>query len=162
MKKDIQDIIPGAGLGGIKFGMSRTDIVDLIGAPDDKEKYAYDEEDDVETEIWHYDELELSLGFDEDEDWRLTSIAVTGAFYELDSVSLIGKEIEVVKAELQNIGIDDLELEDWSSLESPDHKLLTSEDAGMNFWFDEMILSEIQWGPLFVDDETISWEDISN
>ena len=44
-----------------------------------------------------------------------------------------------------------------STVESPTHELISSDQLGINFWFDEDTLSEVQWGPLFVDDETIKW-----
>jgi hypothetical protein len=65
-----------------------------------------------------------------------------------------------LKNELRSKGITDLEYEDCSSEESPSHELLSSDSLGMNFWFDEDQLSEIQWGPLFVDDETIDWPEL--
>ncbi|PHN04682.1 hypothetical protein [Flavilitoribacter nigricans] len=161
MKKELQNIQVGAGLGSILFGMSRAEISAIIGEPNEKITESYTDDGENLTEIWHYDELELSLGFDEEDDWQLVSIAVTSPFYLLESVSLIGKEVEAVQTELQNIGVSDLELEDWSSAENPDHKLLTSDDESMNFWFDQDILTEIQWSPLFADEETILFTQIN-
>ena len=45
-------------------------------------------------------------------------------------------------------------------MESPSHELLASDFLGINFWFDEDQLSEVQWGPLFVDDESIDWPEL--
>lgn len=64
---------------------------------------------------------------------------------------------EEVVSLLKELKINDLEFEDWSSEESPNHKLLSSELIGINFCFDDNLLSEIQWRPLFIDDDTIRW-----
>ena len=48
---------------------------------------------------------------------------------------------------LDSIGYKNLEFEDWSSEESPDHQLISEVDQFINFWLDDGILTEIQWGP---------------
>ena len=59
--------------------------------------------------------------------------------------------------ELKTSQIKDLDIEDLSSADSPNHVLLSSFSLGVNFWLDEGILEEIQWGPDFIDDDTIKW-----
>ena len=44
-----------------------------------------------------------------------------------------------------------------STVENPTHELYSSDSLGINFWFDDNKLSEIQVSPLFVDNETIKW-----
>ena len=57
----LKNITPGIGLGVLRFGMTREQIKQLLGAPDE----IVNEEADSET--WHYDELDLSLNFDQEE-----------------------------------------------------------------------------------------------
>jgi hypothetical protein len=97
------------------------------------------------------------LGFDEEEDWRLVTIAVTSSHYELESTSLMGKVFDTVEDELLKIDIDDLELEGAADDDSSNSKNLSSEEFELNLWFEDNVLSEIQWGPLYGDDETIEW-----
>lgn len=157
MKKELQQILLGQGLGILKFGMTRPQIIEMIGAPDEKENSSNSDNEEDNTETWHYDNEELSLGFDEEEDWRLVTIAVTSQHYELESLSLMGKVFDTVEDELLKMDIDDLELEDASDDDASNSKNLSSEEFELNLWFEDNVLSEIQWGPLYGDDETIEW-----
>jgi len=159
MKETIKNIESGKGLGAIRFGMDRSEIKKLLGEPDDIEvdDLEVDPEAIDESEAWHYDEHELSLAFDQEEGWRLVTISVTSDSYLLKGKKLIGKSLLAVTNELKEWGVTDLELEDLSTEEFPDHKMLTVYSLGINFWFDKEVLSEIQWGPLFSEDEEIIW-----
>ena len=153
----IKQILSGIGLGELRFGMTRDQIESVLGQPNEREKYSYDDLGDDFTENWHYDELELSLGFDQEEDWRLVTLAVTSKDFKYDKFIPIGLTKEQLSAELHNIVINDLDYEDWTTEESLSHELLSSKILGINFWFDEDSLTEVQWGPLLIDEETIDW-----
>ena len=157
MIENLQSIKPGTGLGILKFGMSRDDVKDLLGEPNEIEKYSYNEDDQEWTEAWHYDTLELSLGFDQVDDWKLTILSVTSTFYELEQTKLIGLNKEEVINFLEQMDVDDFELEDWSSDENPGHELIVSDKNGLNFWFDDGTLHEIEWGPIWLDENTFRW-----
>ena len=154
MKTEIKDIQIGQGLGLVKFGMTREQVISILGEPTDKESV---DEENMKSEIWHYDELDLSLGYDEDEDWRLISLAVSSEFYTFNSAALIGKTRDEVEDILENSNLPDLELDDLDDEEEVQQCLLVSDESEINFWFENDNLSEIQWGPLFEDDETIIW-----
>lgn len=160
MINDIRDILAGEGLGRIKFGITGEELKEIIGEPDEIDSFSHSENDgdsDDMMESWHYDSLELSASFDQLEDWRLVTLAVSSPDYLFEGKSLIGLERDELVKVLHELGLRDLEYEDWSSNESPDHKLISSEEAGVNFWLDEGVLSEIQWGPLLTDDDYIDW-----
>jgi len=159
-KSNIDSIEEGEGLGVLKFGLQRSDVELLLGKPDEKKNYSYTKGKQDLTEYWSYDDLELSLGFDEEDDWRLVTIAITSSCYTLKGLPLIGLSKDELKSQLKRKGIIDLEYEDWSSIEIPSHELLSSDSLGINFWFDGNQLSEVQWGPLFLDDETIDWPEL--
>lgn len=152
--KNIQKIEFNKGLGELLFGMTKEAVKELIGEPFEKESHESEESEELgQVEIWHYDELELSVGFEEAEDWTLMSISVTGAQYELDEVKLIGKNVAEVGAQLEKWGILDFETEDHSDDENPNHKLIVSDYLGMIIWFDDDVATEISWSPLY-DEET--------
>ena len=155
MNKKLQQIFPGEGLGVIKFGMTKPQVLEILGTPDEEEKSSNSDSEVDNTETWHYDDDELSLGFDEEEDWRLVTIAVTSPFYELSSISLMGKAFDTVEDELLKLQFLDLELDDEHG--DDEAKILSSEDFELNFWFDANVLTEIQWGPLYNVDDMIEW-----
>lgn len=157
MTKSNKNIQPGIGLGSVKFGMTRDQVEAILGEPGEKEMFSYTGDDDDIAELWHYDELELSASFDEEDDWRLVTLSVTGEDYLLEDMPVIGLTQEALRATLLKMDIDDLEYEDLSSAENPSHELIASDDYGLNFWLDNGIVSEIQWIPDFLDDENIDW-----
>lgn len=157
MNVNIQNIVEGQGLGEVKFGMTRDAVEALLGAPNEKEAFSYTEDEQDMTESWHYDELEFSLGFDAVDDWKLTTISVTGTEFTFHNFKPIGLSSEALIQKLEAEGIDDLVQEDHSSAEHPDHEVVFSESMGINFWFDENELAEVQWVPHFNDDETVQW-----
>lgn len=160
MNKDnsnINLIEEGQGLGVLKFGLERNAVELILGVPDEKKRYSYSKDEEDLTESWYYYSLDLFLGFDQEDDWRLVTIAITSTKYNFKGFSPIGLKKGELKSKLDTVGISDLEFEDYSSIENPSYELLSSDSLGINFWFDENRLSEVQWGPLFIDDETINW-----
>ncbi|MBN1953175.1 MAG: hypothetical protein JW801_18365 [Bacteroidales bacterium] len=157
MKKELKRIVPGYGLGTLKFGTTREDVKALLGEPDETESYAFEESPVDTTESWHYDELELSMSFDEEADWRLTTVSVSSDEFILERFHPVGMRKEELLAELSRLDIRDLQHEDYSTDETPNQELYSSEDLAMNFWLEEGVVSEIQWGPLFIDEDTVDW-----
>lgn len=157
MSKIELDIKPGTGLGKLKFGMSREQVKSILGEPDAQEITHYGEDETDKSDAWEYHSLRLDLSFEEAEDWRLTILSVSSEDYLFKESSLIGLDQEELMEELELLGLKDLEIEDLSSEDHPEQTLISSEKFGVNFWLHKEILEEIQWGPLFVDDNTIQW-----
>ena len=77
------------GLGDIKFLSSIEDVISILGEPTEDE--AINEVDDSHhSRLLHYDYLGLSASFDEEENWTLTSIAISEEEYNINGVNLIG------------------------------------------------------------------------
>ena len=143
------EILPGTGLGELEFGMSREQVKALLGEPDETDFFEEAEEDEDASESWHYDELEISVSFDECDDWKLTTVAVSSARYTLFGKGVVGLSKPELISLLGENGIFDLEEEDWSEGEFEDSKLLTSEKLQVNFWMEGDFISEVQWGTPF-------------
>lgn len=157
MEKIQVEIIPGVGLGKLKFGMSREEVKAILGEPDHQQITHYSDDESDQSDAWEYHPLRLDLSFEEVEDWRLTIISVSSEDYHLKGSSLIGLDMEELMEELEVLRIDNLEIEDMSSEDHPEQTLIASEELGLNFWLHKNVCEEIQWGPLFIDDNTIKW-----
>lgn len=144
----MKNVKKGVGVGAIKFGMYTTDIEEILGDPSEVEQ-------DEQGEDWHYDDYEMSMSFDEDQ--RLVTIAVSGEAYLIEDVALIGKDIDFVQEQVGNMDLGESNLEDVSDDLESDLSLLSFEDSSMNLWFDQGILTEIQFWPLFKDEDNIIW-----
>jgi hypothetical protein len=150
VKKDIK---LGKGLDKLKFGMTRDEVKAAIGEPNEVEKYNPLEEDEGESEAWHYDELELSASFDEEDDFRLTSLAVSSAEYLFEGVNLIGLSQEEVMQQVELMDLGEVELEAVAEDDSLQQSVGSIAEASLNLWFEDGQLSEIQWGPFWDEDE---------
>jgi hypothetical protein len=150
--KELKNIEIGQGIGSISFGMTKEELSEVAGKPDETEQFNYNDAEEYQAESWHYDGLELSVAFEELNDWKLSSIAVSSPGYELAGKKLIGlTKDEVVKA-IKGIELGTMEFEDCSSDENPDLSVISFEESALNLWFDEGILTEIQWGILWEDE----------
>ena len=156
-KNKLKNIQPGNGLGILKFGISREEAEKLLGKPNEIEEHAYSDGDTAHSEAWHYDDLELSIEFDEEEDWRLVTISVSSDFYEFKRKKFIGLSESKLISLLKELEIDDYEVEELSPVENPSQKLISIDKFALNFWFENDVLMEIQWYPLYIDDDTIDW-----
>jgi len=152
MLDNIKDIVIGRGLGALSFGMSKEQVLALLGEPSEREKYTLSELDSDETEAWHYDDLDLSLSFDEENDWKLSSIAVSSDAYHFDGVALIGKNKEEIIAFFANKGMTEIEEDEEVNDDNPDNSLLHIDKASVSLWFEKNELTEMQIGPYFNTD----------
>lgn len=157
MKDSIKEIKPGIGLGQLKFGMERDDVNSLLGEPTRVDTYAYSAEGNEMTEDWFYDSLGLSVSFDQEEGWKLTTVSIEKEGYLLGDIDLIGKTeselLEILKAK----GFDDLEDDLLADEFGEEQQLISSEEKCVNFWLVDKKVNEVQWSPLFIDEDTIKW-----
>ncbi|GEM_PF-184704 len=157
MKENIKKIEPGFGLGSIKFGMLPSDILEVLGRPNQIEVHSYSTDKKDLRENWHYNDYELQLSYGSEDDWRLDLIAINSDYYSLFDLIQIGQSRTNVEKILKDKKFTNLIYEELSTLDSVDYKLITIDELSLNLWFDEGELSEIQWGPKFKDEETIIW-----
>lgn len=154
-----KEIIPGVGVGDIKFGITRDELLVMLGEPNVIDRFSYIHDGEDWTETWEYNNLGLSFGFDEDNDWRLSLITISSRDFEFGNRILIGLSKDDLKNIISDMNVFDLIYENCPIEEAPTHELLSSDSLGMNFWFDDDEVSEVQLGPLFFDPNTIRWPD---
>lgn len=147
----MHEITLGQGLGDLIFGNTREEVIKLIGEPTEKESIEGDA-DSGSMEAWHYDELDLSLSFEEDADWRLLSITTASPNVLFEGIDLIGLSQGEVLEQMEVFNLGEFEIEDLSDDGSSLQMVATNDDFSLNLFFDNDLLTEIQWGP-FWDDE---------
>jgi hypothetical protein len=150
----MQNIQLGIGVDSLKFGMTKEDVLKLLGEPDDKELYSYDEDEDSEdedlTEVWHYDTHEFSLSFDEADNWRLVMIAASDEKYTLEGKTIIGLDENAATKLLNDLKLGTVETDE---LEDDGGRVLKIEEKSLNVWLDNGIVSELQWGPFWDEND---------
>ncbi len=133
----------------MEFGLTRKEVESLLGKPDEVQKYSHSSFHEEPTEAWHYDGLELSLGFDEADDWRLVNIATTFVDCELFGKRLFGLSQLALIRVLEELGLDDLELENLPE----GQQVLISHSTAIHLWLENGKLSEIQFGPYYINED---------
>lgn len=151
MENPDKNVVLGQGILGVSFGMTRDEVKSILGEPDEIE--TYDDEEEGESVAWHFDEYELSATFDEADDYRLTSLAVSSPDYLFEGINLIGLSTEEVIQQLEIMDLGDVSIEEISDEEIPDQQVATIIDASLNLWFEGGLLTEIQWGPYWDEEE---------
>ena len=143
----------GLGLGKVTFGSSKESIKKNLGEPNEIEVLDIPiDGEEVTLEQWHYDDLELSASFDIEQDEILETLAVSSDEYTINGVSLIGKKINEVNQLLNKLHLGSFE-KDQISDEDGNSTVYSFLDSNMNFWFEDDELTEIQWGPIYLDEE---------
>lgn len=156
MIDQIKSIETGEGIGNIKFGMLKSEILSILGTPTEKEiEKDFETGDAVET--WDYEKIGVAFSFDEEEDWKLETITINSSNFELNGIGLIGKNIEEVQNFIEKEKIGEMEFEDYSTPENPNHELLDVDEANMFFWFTNSILTEIQFGVKWNENDEALW-----
>lgn len=101
--------LPHLGLGAIRLGASRAEVIALLGEPDRREKLSFIE--DETTEYFEYEELEVELGFSTDDGDRLGVIRCGSDALRLEDQEVIGALAEEFLARHPGFEEDE-ELED--------------------------------------------------
>lgn len=153
MKALTLDIKPQDGLGALKFGMTTTQAIELIGKPDDEELLDYDELDD--TLIYHYDEQDISLFFEGEGDKKILVNIET----DNPDATMYGKKIFALTKDqiivmMKEKGYEDIDTEvHEDDHEYPDENRVSFDEAMTDFFFEGDILTAVSWGEFTFDEE---------
>lgn len=163
-------LIPTVGFGKVRLGMTIEEVKKILGKPDYEETMELgDGPDDKSTELT-YDELGLSLSFDEAWGFRLIDIMTSedSEFSLGDSIHL-GDSLKSVRKAVSDADYgpmeeceleDDIEDGDLTPEELEEAEGLTEyelPEVGVNLYFRDGVLETIQIGPEYDDDSNIIW-----
>ena len=115
-----------------------------------------EESEEGQSVTWHYDELDISIGFEKEYNWRLSTISVTDDFYHLQGEALVGLDEKSLMKKLSALKIDDLVAIDQEDLDD-NQELLISEKSSLFFWLEDGHLLEIQYSPQFDQNDRPIW-----
>ncbi len=145
-------VTPGQGIGKLLFGLKKSQVQNLLGEPDEVEPA----EDQDHLEYWHYDTQGISLVFDAVENMRLTTIVSANEDTALFGEPIINMSRDRLIELLRKKGHKTLnfteDYDDGAKLET-----VESDEIEMLFWLREGQVTEVQFGPFFIDEDTINW-----
>jgi hypothetical protein len=145
----MQKIAPGEGIGQLRFGLSESEVRELLGQPDRSDRVKVDEGEWIE---WHYDSLGLSLYFDSEADFCLVTIDVSDPEVELDGFKPIGIDEDTALEILSGIG--EIVLEDELPKRRRVYDLIGTE---VWFWFNDGLCDSVQVSAFLDDDGDYIW-----
>jgi len=155
---ELTEIIANKGLGTIKFGMNRSEVLTILSDPDEKESDGLEVGEEYSVEAWHYDELGLSLQFDEEHDWKLVTMAISESAYTIEGEHVIGmNRLELINT-LDKLNFGEVVIEDDEANDDDNFLVVCALEENMNFWLESDEVSEIQWGPEYDEEkEQVIW-----
>ncbi len=138
----------GSGIGAFQFGLTRESLEKAVGPADEIEENA--EEDDVlgSIEVWHYDSYNLSVEFIEGNEWRLSTIAVNNDDCSLGGIKLLGKSLPEIENVLETLKLGEYDIQTIDMAEENEIEMISVFEAGLDLWFENKLLTEIQLTPV--------------
>lgn len=145
----------GIGFSKIKFGMTEKEVVELLDHPDETEEMRFD--DGGKAIIYYYDDLGLSFSFESEEDYRLMEIAFEDEDFSISDILKVGLAKENLPDIFEKLSLSEAEYEDLTNEGFPGREIYTFEEENLNVWVEDGIVSSLQIGPFWIDDDTIKW-----
>jgi len=150
----------GIGLGDLPFGATRDAVTAYLGHPDGTESHG----DPGNAKImWYYSSIAGYVSFDEDDGFRLGTIETASQSASLNGQCLIGLPKQEVLEFLTGLPLGEPE-EQVNDLEDDGDSrscLLSFSSQSLNLWFEDDVLTEIQWGYLIDENGQVIWPEDS-
>jgi hypothetical protein len=135
------------GLNELPFGATAAEVKMIFGDPTEIEVLEKDTEDDPDTELWYYDDQSFSLFFEGDPELVLTSIEINN-----QETTLFGKQIfEMNEDQIIDLMKENGFIEMYTEDEEWGEKLLSFEDALIDFYFEDEKLVTVNWSIAFTE-----------
>ena len=148
------EIVIGKGIDKLTFGLRMIEVEDLLDKPDKVDEIT---DDGDKTIVMYYFNLGIDLSFEQEDEFRLSTITVVNPNFTLLGSIKIGDKQKDVEKKLNKKGLSDPELIDMSTDEYPNYELMAYDNESLDLGFEKKTLTEIQIGPLWDDDDNIVW-----
>jgi len=133
------------GFNDLPFGATADEAKKHFGDPSEIEVLEDDGDNEPETELWYYDEQSFSLFFEGDPDLVLTSIEINN-----QETTLFGKKIfDMNEDQIIQLMKEHDYLEMYTEDEEWGERLLSFEDALIDFYFEDKKLVTVNWSVEF-------------
>ncbi|HAH60260.1 MAG: hypothetical protein PHW35_03230 [Lentimicrobiaceae bacterium] len=136
------------GLDSLKFGDLPVAVENVLGKPEEIENIGEEGDEDLDTIIWNYDELGITVFFEGKNNHVLSCFET-----DHESTTLFGKKVfEMNEAEI----IDLMKSEGYTHIDSGDEewgeKRISFDEALIDFYFHNNELVTVNWG-VFVNED---------
>ena len=146
----------GTGIGEVKFGMLSSDVVNILGQPDDTEQETH--EDGSTTQTLVYEELGLLFDFGSIDNFKLNSISINADDITLGRFIRVGLNKKKIFEYADQLDWGDGELEDISPEdEEAIIEVVWFDQVNVSIWFEDNEVYEIEFGPFWKNDDSFIW-----
>ncbi len=144
MKELTLDIKPLEGFGELEFGANKKEVIKYFGEPDEDEIFSDEEEGD--TLVCHFWGKDISAFFE-----NLANPVLINLETDNPDATLFGKHIFTLKeAEVKELmianGYSEIDEELMESEDFDNEKRVSFDDAMIDFFFEEEMLTAVSWG----------------
>ena len=139
---------PKIGIDNIKFGMTLTNITEILGEPDRKKI----DDDDDNSLLWEFNALKIRLTFYKNEDGRFGYLRTMNPNLVFNEHKIIRSKIEFVKKEIFGKIVSEWEIDEYDFFTThfnEEYWLTLHEEYG--------VVSKIEMGTPFKNHEEYYW-----
>lgn len=140
-------IKPLIGIDNIMLGSSKEALFNLLGEPESSSSDEWP--DGTISEAWMYPEPGITLNFDSDTDYRLSTITVTAKDAELDDIKPIGLNINTLIEKLPTIVLDEDLSDTMKDYVCPEREI--------SFWVVNSVIEHVTLFPEYGADNMPIW-----
>ena len=152
IREPFREVLLGVGLAAVRFGADRDEVRRHWGAPQQIEMLDFLANGTMLAEQWQYPNRGISADFHADDNYRLGSLEVSTPTYTICGRTLIGQSEQTVLRVLEDLGYGPYQREDLIVMAQ-----VVFDDVNLTLLFHDSILQSIQWGYLWIDENTPAW-----
>lgn len=151
--KDYSTILPGKGIEGITLGMSREEVISVLGEPEDTFMDEFEDESDSET--FDYSSVEMSFDFGSEDGYKLNTVRSYRKDIRLFDQCIVGLSVDKALALFAKHSHEpEEEVFEFTDDDGVDVISLEFDSLGLTVWFSNDSLDCVQIGTFWEDDET--------
>lgn len=143
------------GVGQIIFGMTRNEVVQILGTPDIKESTSLNDEKRI---TFRYESNGIELSFDSEDEYKLISIDIEDSIYLIgDAGSIIGLSLNDILRIFERRGFTIPTIDCISNEYEPNHLMLYYDKESITVSLINYICDSFSIGPFWKNDDEILW-----
>jgi hypothetical protein len=150
MKELTLEIKPLEGFGGLKFGATKQEVIEYLGEPNEEE--TFEDEETGNVLICHFWDKATSAFFDNPNAPLLNNLETDNPQATLFGKTVFAMKEAEIKAMMEENGYTELDEEMMEGEEFENEKRVSYDDAMMDFFFEDDVLTAVNWG-VFFDEE---------
>lgn len=145
------ELKPRIGIDNIKFGMTKSEVIEILGSPDKISNEDYGLEEETE-ELIEWNKPKLRLTFEKSENYRLTYIRVQNDDLVYKGKTILKQTAEYIKQEVFSDISNKWEIEKYHSFD-----VHSDDENWLSFSIEFGVANEFEFGVTFTDDNEYDW-----